>query len=150
MLKLIRFFLATIGPRYVVQYSVDVRTAKQGAIEGAVGASPTLELRTGAAPANCAAAATGTLLAVINLPADWLAAAAAGAVAKNGAWSGAGLAAGTIAHFRLYEAGSPSKCHMQGTVTATGGGGDMTVDNTNIAVAQVVTVSSCTLTAGNA
>ena len=39
---------------------------------------------------------------------------------------------------------------LQGTVTATGGGGDMTLDNTSIASAQTVTVSSFTLTDGNA
>jgi hypothetical protein len=39
---------------------------------------------------------------------------------------------------------------MQGTVTATGGGGDMTVDNVSFAAAQAFTVTSFTLTAGNA
>jgi hypothetical protein len=41
-------------------------------------------------------------------------------------------------------------CHMQGTVTATGGGGDMTIDNTSIASGQSVTVTGFTLTEGNA
>jgi hypothetical protein len=35
---------------------------------------------------------------------------------------------------------------MQGSVTATGGGGDLTVDNTNIAVSQTVSVGSFTYT----
>lgn len=39
---------------------------------------------------------------------------------------------------------------MQGTVTATGGGGDMTVDNTSFASGQQFTVTGFTITAGNA
>jgi len=50
-------------------------------------------------------------------------------------------AAGTAAHFRLY-ASDGTTCHLQGTVTATGGGGDLTLDNTSIASAQVVTITS--------
>lgn len=132
------------------QYSVSLRTAQADTIESHIGASPVLELRSGAAPANCAAASSGSLLASMNLPSDWLAAAAAGAISKTGTWSGSGLAAGTIGHFRIFAAGSPQVCHMQGSVTATGGGGDMTVDNTSIAVDQVVTVTGFTVTRGNA
>lgn len=131
------------------QYSVKVRTAKQAAIETEIGASPILELRSGSMPANCAAASTGTLLAQFALPSDWLAAAAAGAVGKTGTWSGSGIAAGTIGYFRIFRAGSPTECDMQGDVTATGGGGAMEVDNTSIAVSQTVTVTGFTLTAGN-
>lgn len=39
---------------------------------------------------------------------------------------------------------------MQGSITATGGGGDMELDNTSIAAGQQVTVSSFTITAGGA
>lgn len=35
-------------------------------------------------------------------------------------------------------------------MTATGGGGDMTVDNTSFAAGQAFTVTGFTLTAGNA
>jgi len=38
---------------------------------------------------------------------------------------------------------------MQGTVTATGGGGDLELDNTSIAATQKVTITTFTLTAGN-
>lgn len=132
-----------------VQYSTPVRNAKLDAVETIIGTAPIVELRSGAQPANCAAAASGTLLAQASMPSDWLAAASGGTKVKAGAWTLTGLAGGTIAHFRVYESGSPSVCHMQGSVTVTGGGGDMTVDNTSIALAQVVTVNSFTLTAGN-
>ena len=132
------------------QYSAQVRNAKLDAIESTVGAAPIMELRSGAPPATTADAASGTLLAQDALPSDWMAAAAAGVKAKTGTWTLTGITSGTIGHFRIYDAGSPSLCHMQGTVTASGGGGDMTVDNTSIAEAQEVTVDTFQLTAGNA
>lgn len=41
-------------------------------------------------------------------------------------------------------------CHMQGTVTATGGGGDMEIQNTNIAAGQSITVTAFAINAGGA
>lgn len=133
-----------------LDYSVKVRTAQSAAIETEIGASPIIEFRSGSLPADCATAASGTLLALGTLPSDWLAAAAAGAVSKTGTWTATGIAAGTIGYFRIYRAGSPSECDIQGDVTATSGGGAMEVDNTSIAVSQVVTVNTFTLTRGNA
>ncbi len=132
------------------QLSVAVRNARLDAIETAIGASAVLKIRTGAAPANCAAADAGTVLATLALPADWMAGASGGTKALAGTWQDASAdAAGTAAHFRLY-ASDGTTCHAQGTVTATGGGGDMTVDNTNFAAGQSFSVSSFTLTEGNA
>ena len=133
-----------------VQYSVAVRNAKLDAVETAIGVSAILKIRTGAQPATCATADSGTVLATLNLPADYMAAAASGAKAKAGTWEDLSAdAAGTAAHWRLY-ATDGTTCHAQGSVTATGGGGDMTVDNVVFAAAQAFTVSSFTLTAGNA
>lgn len=133
-----------------LQFSVAVRNARLDAIETAIGVSAVLKIRTGAAPANVAAADSGTVLASMTLPSDWLAAAASGAKAKSGTWEDASAdATGTAAHFRVY-ASDGTTAHIQGTVTATGGGGDMTVDNTSIASAQQVTVTGFTLTDGNA
>ena len=130
------------------QFSTAARNAALDAMETAIGTAPTLELRSGAAPANCAAAATGTVLATLVLPVDWLAAAAAGAKALSGSWQDTSAdAAGTAAHFRINQGVT---CHWQGTVTATGGGGDLTLDNIVIALAQQVTITAMTLTAGGA
>lgn len=133
-----------------LQYSVNVRNARLDVVESTIGTAPLMEFRTGSPPASTAAAATGTQLALSALPSDWMAAASGGTKAKNGTWTITGTAAGDIGYFRVYEAGSPSLAHIQGTVTATGGGGDMTVDNVSVAIAQVVTVTGFTLTAGNA
>lgn len=132
-----------------LQYSVSVRNSQLDALETAVGATAVLKLFTGAPPANCAAANTGTELVSETLPADWMAAASSGSKAKSGTWQAAGIAAGSAAHFRLY-ASDGTTCHAQGTVTATGGGGDMTLDNVVIAVDQSVTFSTFTISAGNA
>jgi hypothetical protein len=133
-----------------IQQSVVVRNARLDAIEAAIGLSPILKFRTGAAPASCAAADTGTVVATLALPSDWMAAAAGGSKAKLGTWEDTQAdAAGVIAHFRIY-ASDGTTCHLQGTVSMTGQGGDITVDNTNVQVNQDIIVNSFTITAGNA
>lgn len=133
-----------------IQLSTNVRNARLDAIETTVGTSAVLKIRTGAAPSNCADADSGTVLATVNCPSDWMAAAASGSKAMSGTWQDASAdATGTAAHFRLY-ASDGTTCHMQGTVTATGGGGDMTVDSTSFTAAQQFTVTSFTLTDANA
>jgi hypothetical protein len=132
-----------------LQLSVAVRNARLDSLETTIGTTPTLEIRTGAPPADCAAADSGTLLASMALPSpDWMANASGGTKAKTGTWSDpAADAAGTAAHFRI-KAGAT--CHLQGTVTATAGGGDMTLDSVALAVGQTITISGFTLTDGNA
>jgi hypothetical protein len=136
-----------------LQFSTTLRNNQLDQVESTLGASAKLQLRSGAAPANCAAADAGTLLCEMTLPADWMAAAAAGAKAKSGTWSGTGDAgAGTgtaAAHFRIKD-NAGTTTHLQGTVTATGGGGDMTLDNVSIASGQAVSVNTFSLSAGNA
>lgn len=133
-----------------IQLSTTVRNARLDSIETAVGTSAVLKIRTGAAPANVATADSGTVLATVNLPSDWMAAASGGSKALSGTWQDAAAdAAGTAAHFRLY-ASDGTTAHMQGTVTATGGGGDMTVDNTSFAAGQTFNVTGFTLTDANA
>lgn len=132
-----------------LQFSVAVRAARADATETAIGASPFLEIRTGAQPADCATANSGTVLATMALPSDFLTNPGTGVKAILGTWQDlAADAAGTAAHFRIF-ANDHTTCHAQGSVTLTGGGGNMTLDNTNIAVGQLVTVTSFTLTDGN-
>ena len=133
-----------------LQLSVAVRNARLDAIETATGVSAILKIRSGAQPASCATADSGTVLATCSLPSDWMAAAASGSKAMSGTWSDASAdAAGTAAHFRIY-ASDGTTCHLQGSVTATGGGGDMEVDNTSFAAGQAFSVTSSSLTDANA
>jgi hypothetical protein len=127
------------------QFSNATVHAALDAIETAIGTSAILKIRTGAAPATVATADSGTVLATLNLPSDWLAAASARAKAKSGTWEDTSAdAAGTAAHFRIY-ASDGTTAHIQGSVTATGGGGDLQLDNTNIASGQAITITSFTL-----
>lgn len=132
------------------QFSTTARNAALDAIETAIGTSAVLKIRTGTVPADCGTADAGSVLATLTLPSDWLAAASGGSKSKSGTWEDASAdATGTAAHFRVY-ASDGTTVHMQGTITATGGGGDMTLDNTSIASAQQVTITSFTLSAGGA
>lgn len=132
-----------------LQLSVGVRNAMLDAIETQIGTSAVLKIRTGAAPADVATADSGTVLSTVSLPSDWMAGASDGTKAKSGTWQDTSAdATGTAAHFRIY-ASDGTTAHMQGTVTATGGGGDMTVDNTSFASGQSFTVTGFTLTAAN-
>lgn len=100
-----------------VQYSVAARNAQLDAFETTTGTSAKLQLRTASAPANCAAANTGTLLCEMSLPSDWMAAASAGSKALLGTWTGTGVAAGTAAHFRIFDTAGTT-CHAQGSAGA--------------------------------
>lgn len=132
-----------------VKLSTTVKNAMLDALETAIGTSAVLKIRTGAAPAAITDADSGTVLATCTLPSDWLAAASGGAKSKSGTWEDTSADnTGTAAHFRIYASDGTTQ-HMQGTVTATGGGGDMTVDNTSFASGQAFTVTGFTLTAGN-
>lgn len=133
-----------------IQLSVAVRNARLDAIEVTAGVSAKLQIWSGSVPASCATAASGTKLAEIALASDWAAAAAAGSKNFSGVpLATVGLAGGTAGYYRLC-ATDGTTCALQGTVTATGGGGDMTIDNTSIAVSQPVNVTSFVLNDNNA
>ena len=133
-----------------IQYSTTLRNNQLDQIESTVSTAPLLRIYSGSAPANCAAAATGTLLAEMTLPSDWMAAASSGSKAKSGTWQDTSAnAGGTAGYFRILDS-TGTTCHVQGTVTATGGGGDLTLNNTSIASGQVVTIDTFSISAANA
>lgn len=122
---------------------------ESGAVVGqttAIGTSPVLKLWGGTMPANCAAAdatpSTNTL-ATITLGSDWASNASAGvkSFTSTPLTDASADNTGTLTHFRLYATGA-TVCHMQGTITATGGGGDMTVDNVSVTAGQQINVTS--------
>jgi hypothetical protein len=131
-----------------LQLSETVRNAILDAIETAIGTSAVLKIRTGAAPADCATADSGTVLASLTLPSDWLAAASAGSKAKAGTWEDTSAdATGTAAHFRIY-ASNGTTIHAQGTVGQ--GSGDLSLNNTSLVAGQAVTITSFSIAAANA
>ena len=130
-----------------LQYSVTSNNNALDSRETTLGASPKLRFYTGAAPANCAAARTGTLLCEMTLPADWMNAASANSKTKQGVWSGTAVAgsAATPGYACIMD-NAGTTCHLQGTSGV--GTGDIPVDGT-ITSGQTVTVSTFTLNAAN-
>jgi hypothetical protein len=130
-----------------MQYSTTLRTNQVGQIQTTVGSSGALKIFSGAEPANCAAADPSGLLATITLPSTFLTS-SSGATTIAGTWSTTGSANGTAACFRIYD--GSAVCHVQGSVTASGGGGDMIVSTTTIASGGAVSVTTFTVTGNNA
>lgn len=133
-----------------IQYSTPVRNARLDVIEATVGTSAQLIFYSGTKPTNPGTALSGnTVLATMLLPSDWMAAASGGTKALLGTWQDASAdATGTLSFFRIFDSAGTT-CHVQGTVTATGGGGDITVSSTSITSGQPFSITSFTLTEGN-
>ncbi len=97
------------------QFSTAARNAAGDAIETAMGTSAVMRLRSGSPPANAEAARTGTVIATLNLPSDYLSAASGGVKSLLGTWQDASADAnGTIGHFEIMDNGLTT-CHIQGT-----------------------------------
>ena len=133
-----------------IQLSVTVRNARLDAIETAVGTAPVLRFYTGSQPADCATATSGTQLVTYTLASDWAGAASSGSKSfSNTPLSTTASNTGTLGYYRLFDS-TVTTCHMQGSITVTGGGGDLTVDNTSVTSGQTVNVTSWSITDGNA
>jgi hypothetical protein len=106
------------------------------------GPSVNLAVITGALPANCAASDPGTLLVNFALGAEWMSPASSGVVAMASLPVAATAgASGTAGHYRIYDS-TNTICVEQGTLTLTGGGGDVTIDTTTIAATQTVNLTA--------
>lgn len=131
-----------------IQLSTTVRNARLDVVESTISTSPILKIRTGGQPANCAAASTGTVLATMTLPSDWLAAASSGSKALSGTWQDSSADnSGVAAHFEIFDSGGTT-CHMRGSVGTSGA--DLNLDSTTITAGQSVTITSFSLTDANA
>lgn len=136
-----------------VQLGTTLRNNMLNQYESTLGTTPKLILRSGAQPASCATADSGTFLAILTLPSDWLNAASSGSVTLLGTWSGTGSAAGTAAHYRLKDSSATSTndtgtTHEQGSVGQ--GSGDLNLDNNVIASGQAISITTWTRTQGGA
>jgi hypothetical protein len=107
-----------------------------------VGAAATIEIRSGAKPATPETAATGTLLATVAISGSFTS--TAGVLTSADPASVAPAASGTAAHFRLKQSGGTAV--LDGTVTATGGGGDMQLGSTTITTGVNVDLGVPTIT----
>lgn len=132
-----------------LQLDAATRNAQADAVETTAGTSPVMSIYPGSTPANCAAADSGTALVAITLPSDWIGAASGGVKSLLGSWTANATATGTATHFRLKSSGGT--CRMQGSVTATGGGGDVTLTTAVVtSIGQAIAITGFTYTQGNA
>lgn len=127
-----------------IQYATDLANSRLDQITSKVGASGLLRYYTGAQPASCDSAATGTKLAEFACSATFAPASTSRTLTINVIASTTGLANGTVGYFRFATSGGAEK--VQGSVTLTGGGGDLTVDNTSIVAGQACTITSAVIT----
>jgi hypothetical protein len=119
-----------------VTHGTPTRNALVSAIATAIGAGGKLKLRTGAS----------AILATVALNSTPLASPSGGAAALNGVpLSVAASASGTIANFIVTDASDVTI--FGGSVTTTGGGGDLTVDNITATSGLTVTITGGTYTA---
>jgi hypothetical protein len=105
--------------------------------------SGSIQVRTGTSP-GVDSAATGTLLATLPLSSSafgtWSAGSAtAGAITQDASAD----ATGTAGYFRAFSSGSGAV--IDGTVTATGGGGDLELNSVSIVAAATVDITSWTI-----
>ena len=130
-----------------IQYSDTIYLGQLDLVESSAGASAKLYIFSGSAPANCGAADTGTLLATLTLPADWMAAASGTSKVLAGSWTGtaSGGSATAPTHFRIKN-NAGSTVHVQGTSGV--GSGDLSL-NGAVTSGQTITISSFTLNASN-
>jgi hypothetical protein len=132
-----------------IKLSTPVRNARLDAVETAIGLNAILRIYVGAPPALVTDADPALLLAELPLPANWMADAAGGIKDKASTWQDPSAnASGTAGHFRLLDS-TGTTCHMQGTCSGPGGGGDLVLDNPLLAISQAVTVSQFRWTDGN-
>ena len=123
-----------------------VRTTLCNALVDSVdgGAPGTIKIYDGSRPANPNAAITGVLLATVTLINPAFGAAASGVATLADPAAVVAVATGTATHFRAANGATTVIC--DGSVTATGGGGDLTLATTSITSGLSVDVTGGTIT----
>jgi len=132
-----------------LSFSDALRNARANAITAAcdAGTAAVMEIRTGTKPASPDDSATGTLLASITLNDPSFGTSVDGVITLDDSPALTDSSAdttGTAGHFRIKTSAGVGV--VDGTVTATGGGGDVTLNTISIVSGAAVTVTSGTIT----
>ena len=128
--------------------STNLRNARVDAITTFAGNGALLRLYDGTRPSTGGTATT--LLAELTCGTPFAASASGGVLTLGSiTQDSAANAAGTATWFRLVKSDGTTHI-MDGSVTATGGGGDMELVTTSITTGQPVQVTSFTITEGGA
>jgi hypothetical protein len=109
---------------------------------GALFASGTLQIRTGAQPATANDAAAGSLLATINLPSSPFGSPASGVVSKANTWSAVATGTGVAAHARFISSDGLKTFDC----SIAESGADLDIDDEDVVLGGNVVVSAFTYT----
>lgn len=134
-----------------VQLATATQNAKADKVDDLINggsAAGTVKVYSGTQPANANTAITGTLLATFTLDNPAFGAASGGVITLSATpLSTTGVAAGTATHFRCASGGTGGVGTVfDGSVTATGGGGQLQLNTTTISVGVTVQITSGTYT----
>ena len=109
---------------------------------GALFASGTLQVRTGAQPASANDAAAGSLLATITIPSAPFGSPSAGVISKANTWSAVATGTGVAAHGRFISNDGLKIFD----VSIAESGGDLTIDDEDVVTGGNVVVTAFTYT----
>ena len=127
------------------QFSTTCRNGMADAITTAVGNAGKLRIFTGAVPANCAAAFTGTLLSEHTLGSPFAPAASGGVLSPTLPSNVNGSADGTAGYYRIYKSDGTT-CVYQNIVVSSGSGLVLNPSSNVIASGQPVQINSWSIT----
>lgn len=127
--------LATSARNAALDAVVDLIDAGSGA--------GTMQIRTGTPP-GVGNAATGTLLATVTFADPAFGSASSGSASLTDPAGVTAVATGTAGYVRILD--SNANAVLEGTVTATGGGGDVTLSTVSIVSGATVDITGGTLT----
>jgi hypothetical protein len=86
-----------------MQWETTLRNDWLSQIVTRIGSAMKIRLLTGARPANCAAAETGTLICQITCPSTYFLTPSGGIMVKTGSWAGTAAAVGVISYARFLD-----------------------------------------------
>jgi hypothetical protein len=127
-------------------YVATLRNAQLDAITTAVGSAGKLQIYDGTRPATGGTATNK--LAEFTLGSPFAAASSAGVLSPTLPANVTALLTGTATWYRITT--SAAAFVMDGSVSATGGGGDLQLNSTSISSGATVSITGHTITAGNA
>lgn len=116
--------------------------AMGAALAANIGAGSILEIRSGTKPATPETAASGTLLVSVTVTGSFTS--TGGVLTAADPASASPAASGTAGYFRLKTSGGTAV--LDGTATATGGGGDLQLGSTTITTGVPVDLGIPTIT----
>lgn len=129
-----------------IQYSLGHRTAAMATLNTDIGINAVIKVFTGAAPANCGTADTGTLLVTFAGNAGGFGSAVSQVLTASAVAAATAAGTGTAGYFRIYPAAATTtNAVVQGTCGLSAS--DMILTNTSIVSGQTCNFTSLTVTA---